>query len=283
MKRILIASTALAIFATPLQAQLLGGGGFGGLGGGLGGAVGGTLGGMGSIGSTTDSIRGATRGTLEGSGNASGSAKADRRSGKVDANGQGGGSGAISQLGVLDTPAGSNSASGSAAGSASGSGSASAQLIGTDAVRSAVDEAGGVAQGSVQQGQSLAQGLAGSTDSLTGNVQGTTSGALAGSGSYTAGPLAAAGSLAAQGDGAFSVERGTPIFAADGDRIGRVRQVVSDARGNVEQLLVRVDGAEAMLPASAFEASGSGLLSVMGEGQIKQIARQQEEADQSAS
>ena len=92
-------------------------------------------------------------------------------------------------------------------------------------------------------------------------------------------PLAAAGSAAAQGQGAFAVTQGTPIFAPDGDRIGRVRQVVADAHGNVQQVLVRVDGETASLPASYFQASGSGLISVVGEGQIKRMAEQQEAAE----
>ena len=76
-----------------------------------------------------------------------------------------------------------------------------------------------------------------------------------------------------------AVTQGTPIFAPDGDRIGSVRQVVADAHGNVQQVLVRVDGETASLPANYFQASGSGLISVVGEGQIKRIAEQQEAAE----
>ena len=115
MKRILIASTALALFAAPAQAQLLGGGG--GLGGGLGGAVGGTLGGVGSIGSTGGGIDNVTRSTLEGTGSARGSARADRHSGRVDADGNGSGS-LTGDLGsTLNGPTGSTGAKGRASGS----------------------------------------------------------------------------------------------------------------------------------------------------------------------
>ena len=62
-----------------------------------------------------------------------------------------------------------------------------------------------------------------------------------------------------------------------------MRQVVTDAQGNVQQLLVRVDGEQATLPANYFQASGSGLVSVIGEGQIKQIAEQQEAAEDAQS
>jgi hypothetical protein len=130
------------------------------------------------------------------------------------------------------------------------------------------------------QARGAAQGVVGTAGGLAGSAQGNASGALAGSGSAASGPLAAAGSLAAQGQGAFAVAQGTPIFAPDGDRIGRVRQVVADAHGNVQQVLVRVDGETASLPANYFQASGSGLISVVGEGQIKQIAEQQEAAEE---
>lgn len=273
MKRILIAGTALALIAAPAHAQLLGGGG---LGGSIGGTLGGTLGGAGSIGSPTSGIGSVTRGTLDGAGTVNGSARADRRSGRVDASGNGNAGGSGSLGSALDTPTRSLGLDGAANGSVSGGGSASAQLIGTDAVRSTAGQAAGQARGA-------AQGLADTAGGLVGSAQGSASGTLAGSGSYASGPLAAAGSLAAQGNGAFAVEEGTPVFAPDGDRIGRVRQVVSDARGNVQQLLVKVDGQEAVLPANYFQASGSGLVSVMGEGQIKQIARQQEAAEEAGS
>jgi hypothetical protein len=96
--------------------------------------------------------------------------------------------------------------------------------------------------------------------------------------SLTSGVLAASGSLAAQGQGTFAVEKGTPIFDASGDKIGSVRGMVADARGRVEQLLVKVDGERALLPAGAFQVSGEALISAMSEGQIKQIANQQEDA-----
>lgn len=273
MKRILIAATALTLFAAPAHAQLLGGGG---LGGSIGGTLGGTLGGGGSIGSAANGIDSATRGTFDSAGRVDGAAGADRRSGRVEARGNGSGSANGSLGSTLDTPTRSLGVNGSVASSASSGGSASAQLIGTDAVRSAAGQTAGQARGA-------AQGLVGTAGGLASGAQGAASGSLAGSGSYASGPLAAAGSLAAQGQGAFAVEKGTPIFAPDGDRIGRVRQVVSDARGNVQQLLVKVDGKTATIPADYFQANGSGLVSVMGEGQIKQIAQQQEAAEEAGS
>lgn len=69
-----------------------------------------------------------------------------------------------------------------------------------------------------------------------------------------------------------------PVLSPDGERIGQVRQVLSNARGEAQQLLVKVDGQLATLPATNFSASGNAVMSAMGEGQIKQIGNQQEAA-----
>ena len=71
-----------------------------------------------------------------------------------------------------------------------------------------------------------------------------------------------------------------PVLSPSGERIGRVRQVVSNARGEAEQVLVKVDGKLATLPASNFSASGNGVISTMGEGEIKHAADQQRTAAQ---
>lgn len=315
MKIILIATTALALAAAPAQAQLLGGAG--GLGGTLGGSIGGTFGGGGSVGSTMDKVRSTSHGTLEASGSASGSAKADRRSGRVDTEGTGTSS-ANGNLGSMaDLPGRTIETYPSAGGSGSGGGSVSTQLIGTDAVRnssrSALSEARGAAgearaaaRGSAQKAGSAAsttagdgagqtQGstarLAGGAGNLSGGVQGATKGSAQGAntgmpasadGARNA-PLAASGIVSGEGSGGFLVERGTPIFDGSGDRIGRVRQILTNSRGHVERLLVRVDGKEAVLPAGNFEAGGRGLISAMGESEIKQVADEQGQSEQPAS
>lgn len=282
MIKMILATTALVLVTTPAHAQLLGGGG------GLGGMVGGTLGGAGSIGlpsppsmPSTETVRGATRGTVEASGNASGVAKADRRSGRVDGAGQGSGSIAGNLSNTASVPLGSANTSGSARGSVSGNGSASVQLIGTDAVRSAAESLVGQArttgQAAAQDGRGTVESVAGLAGQLSAGAQaaGSSNGGAASSG---IGSLVLAGSLAAQAQGAFVIQKGTPIFASDGDRIGTVAQVVSDARGQVRQVLVNVDGTRALLPAEAFQVRGEALVSAMGEGQIKQITDQQEQA-----
>lgn len=282
MKLVLVATSALALIAVPAQAQLLGGGG----------SIGGSLGGMlnGSIGQSlpvpsTNSLPTSTTasGARDGgnaSGSAKGSARADRRSGAVEVNGSGSGSIAVGATGALVTPAGTSSGNGSAAASGSGKGSASTQLIGTDAVRSMAGTVYGqgraAGQAAVQQGQSVMGGLISTADSLAGSLRGSAAGSASGASSLTSGLLATSGSLAAQEQGAFTVDRGTPIFDAAGDKIGSVRGVVADAQGQIQQLLVRVDGEHALLPSGNFQVSGEALISAMGESQIRHMADQQD-------
>jgi hypothetical protein len=272
MKQIFIAATALTLFAAPAHAQLLGGGG------GLGGAVGGSIGGAGSIGSVGSLPSDAVRGTISSSADVRGSGQVDRRSGRVDAGGQSSGSLSGGITGALGTPATSASGTSSATGSGSVGGSASAELIGTDVVRSTAGAVAGRVRGSgetaVQRGQAVATNALGTTSSVAGIAQGAASGAA----SFSSSSLAAAGSLAAQAQNAFAVNRGTAIFDAAGERIGRVRQVVADTRGQVEQLLVSVGGERALLPAGNFRVTGDALVSAMSEAQIERLAEQQEEA-----
>ena len=165
-------------------------------------------------------------------------------------------------------------------------GSAQAQLVGTDAVHSTLGQARGTAASAVGTARGTAAatangaaGTAGALTGSTGNFAGSGQGAANGAASGGLGQLALAGSAASAASGAFAVEKGTPILAPDGQKIGKVRQVVADSRGQVQQLLVKVDGEKALLPASNFQANGDVLVSAMGEGTIKQIAEQQEEAE----
>ena len=95
--------------------------------------------------------------------------------------------------------------------------------------------------------------------------------------SGAAGQLALAGSAAAAGNGMFAVDKGMPVLAPDGEKIGKVRQVLTDSRGQVQALLVKVDGEKAVIPAAQFSGSGNAVVSAMGEATIKQIAEQQDE------
>lgn len=85
------------------------------------------------------------------------------------------------------------------------------------------------------------------------------------------------GQLAAQADGAFAIASGTPVSGPDGNTMGAVGQVVADGSGQIEQILVSVEGMNALLPAGNFSVSGNALVSAMSEGEIRQLAEQQAE------
>ena len=271
MRILLATTTALLLTAMPAHAQLIGGGG-------IGGTLSGTLGGAGSIGSMgspMDTIGSATRGTVDSTANSTGSQSVNRKSGAVhvDRSADASAAGSVAQTASTPTRTISGSGSGNASGSARGS--ADAQLIGTDAVRrtagTAVVTTRGVASGAVDYGRGTATALGGAAGSAAGNANGNASGLFSGA----AGQLAAAGSLAAAGNANFEVSKGMRVFGPDGDRLGKVRGVIADSRGQVQALLVKVDGATATLPAANFSGSGNALVSAMGEGQIKNAAQSQ--------
>lgn len=270
MRTILAASAAMLIVAMPAHAQLLGGGGLtGGLSGALGGTVGGTFDGV-PLRSTMDSLDGAASATARGSGSASTHKSIDRKSGKVHADGSADGSltgAAISNIAAASGPLNTMTATGNS-GTASGHGSASAdgQLVGTDALRSTAGSAHAATVGAADA--ALAGGRTAS-GAVTNSANGAGRAAGAGAGGASAGNFALAGSLASSADGAFAVSKGMTVLGPDATRLGTVRQVVSDTRGNVQALVVKVRGATATLPASNFTANGNALVSAMGAGQIK--------------
>src|SRR3546814_6301806 len=75
---LLIGAAASLAVAVPASAQLLGGGGLGGMTGGLGGSLGGSLGGTGAVGGTVDGVGRSVSGAVSGGGNASGKATANK-------------------------------------------------------------------------------------------------------------------------------------------------------------------------------------------------------------
>ena len=107
-------------------------------------------------------------------------------------------------------------------------------------------------------------------------ASGMGSGAASGAASGGNGSLALAGSLASSANGAFSLSKGMTVLGPDGEKLGKIREVVADGRGQVRSLLVKVDGAKAMLPAANFTGSGNAVISAMGEGQIQQVAQDQQ-------
>lgn len=260
-KAYLIAAASLGVFAaSPSQAQLLGGGG--GLGGQLGGTLSGAAGPLRSM--PTDTLRSTTRGSARGDARTAGSQRVDRRQGSVAVDRSLEGSLDAAGAQIVDTPAGTGSASGSGSGRAAGSGGANAQLIGTDAVRDVTGRTVGRARDAAATARDRAGGLTGSARSLSGSGSASGSASGQGNGSIGSGMLAAAGSGAAAGDGAFAVTPGMPVLAPGGERFGKVRQVITDSRGRVQGVLVRAKGRDVTIPSASLAGSGEGL--IMGEG-----------------
>ena len=266
MKKLLLAAAAITVAAAPqAHAQLLSGSGLG--------QVTGSAGPI--MQSTTGTLRSTTRGTLRGDARTSGYQNVDRRSGEVSVDRTLDTGVAATTDQMLGTPLGSTTGSASGGGNASGSGSANAQLVGTDTV---TDLAGqGVTQ--AREGASTvrnlatpavgtARGQAANLASQAGNLSASGSGNDSASGDGSAGlangMLAAAGSGAATGDGAVAVTPGMPVLSSQGAPVGEVRQIVSDSRGRVEQVIVEAQNRQFAVPAGNLAASGNAL--VMGEG-----------------
>ncbi|ALR19226.1 hypothetical protein [Sphingobium baderi] len=296
MRTVIVFSTVLLLSTVPVaHAQILGGGGLGGIGGSLegtlNGTIGGTLNGIGGVGGTLDSVRQGTSGTLRGAASSTGSQSVERKSGHVKADRNVNAAGGGTTTNSLTSPVSSLTGSASGNGSASGSGGVDAQLIGTDAVRgtaqSAVGEVRGQAAGAVDGARGAAGNASGQGQGLISGVAGTLNGSLAGSGSVSGSgssggagaPLSGSAEEASNGDAGFTVTRGMPVLSPDGERIGRVRQVISNAHGEAQQIFVKVDGQMATLPAANFSASGNAVMSAMNESQIKQTAADQKAAD----
>ncbi len=270
-----LSAAALIAIANPAHAQL--GGGLGGvLGGGGSGSVGGPLGSL-------PRVDNSTIGSVSGSGDARATKKVDRRSGKVEADGAANGRGNGSVTQSATGPLGAVTGSGQGSANASGSGSADAQLLGTDAVRPAVDDlrnkAGQTVGTTRDRAGNIVQSTRGAAESTV-NGAGSASGSAAGSANGAASGgnnmLALAGSAAGDAAGTFEVKPGMKLLDANGEKIGKVREVIADGRGRVEALVVKVDGETATLPASSFSTSGSALITGMTEGQIKTAAADQE-------
>ena len=262
MKAIFFSTAALFLAVAPAQAQLLGGGS-------LGGQLSGTLNGAGVLNLPTRGVETITRGAGSVRGATEGSQSVDRKSGRVStrrsASAQG--SGSVDQ--AVTGPLGNLTGSASGNGEARGSGQADAQLLGTDAVRGIAGTAVGTARGAASQAGVIAGGIAGSA---SGVASGTFSGA--------AGQLALAGSAAGQAAGTFDIARGMPVSDDDGERIGAVSDVITNARGQVQQVVVMTEDGPATLPAANFTGEGSLLVSAMSEGKLEKTARQQEKQNQ---
>ena len=89
--------------------------------------------------------------------------------------------------------------------------------------------------------------------------------------------LAAEGTAAAQAAGAFAVEKGMTVRDAVGEKVGKVRQVATDASGRVQALVIATKEGAATLPAANFSGSGNVLISAMQQSQVNSVAQDQNE------
>lgn len=269
MKNILFAVATFVLVPAGAQAQLLGGGGLGGaLGGSVGGALGGTMGGglERPVGGTVERTSRTVRSAVDASGSTDGTQSVDARRGTVSAERSAKGSIMASTASLADVvvPSASPMAQASGSGEASGRGSANAQLIGTDA-------ATGVLSGTAAP---IVQGARAGSAAAVSSVRGAAmpgeamvaGGAGSATGSLLSSPLAAAGSAAAAGEGAATVSRGMPVQLADGSSLGKVKQIVANGRGEVEQVVVKQGNVTRALPAGMFSTSGNALVFTQASG-----------------
>jgi sporulation protein YlmC with PRC-barrel domain len=108
-----------------------------------------------------------------------------------------------------------------------------------------------------------------------GQADGTADGSTTGIFSGLSHNLALAGSVAGNAAGSFDVKAGTKLFDMTGEKIGKVKEVVADANGRVQALVVKVKDSTATLPAANFAANGDMLVTVMSQAQITSAASQQ--------
>lgn len=73
-------------------------------------------------------------------------------------------------------------------------------------------------------------------------------------------PLTVAGTAAGMASGAANVSPGMPVVTPQGAPIGKVRQIVANLRGEVEQVIVSKGGTLYSIPAGNLAASGNALI-----------------------
>lgn len=268
MKKLLVTASFIALLSTAAQAQLLGGGGLGGT---INGTIGGTL--NTTIDRTTQTVRGTVDGALE----TEGDQEVDARNGRVSTrrNARGSVTGSTASLAELPIPP-MMSGDANAQGRGEAQGSADAQLIGTDALVESVtpvaNQARSAGSRAVARGRGTANALLGSVPqpglpSLGGSASGEGSANGSTSGSFLSSPFAVAGSAASRAAGTATIAPGMPVMTPDGASLGKVRQVIADGRGNVQQVVVKQGGVTRTLPAGMFSAQGNALVAGEASGQ----------------
>ena len=251
----LIAAAAAATLTGPAHAQVLGGGGLGGMTGGFGHTVNGTLGG--SLG-------------------ASANKSIDRRSGRASA-----GASADGMLGgTLDgvTSATGPRGNGVAASKSvraekrvSKSAAVHADGPGTDDGRNLVGGLTGTARG-------MAGGAAGATNGAAGSANGSASGSssAASNGGLRGGSGTLMGSAGGSASGDGTLDVGTPVRDAKGRAVGRIEAI----REETQTVLVSVGNRTAELPAGSLSANGEFATAAMSRAEIRKMAEADEPSAQ---
>ena len=127
----------------------------------------------------------------------------------------------------------------------------------------------------LSQAQISGAGEGQATSSTNGSASGSANGSASGIFSGLSHNLALDGSAAANGAGSFDVKPGTQLFDMTGEKIGKVKDVVADARGQVKALVVKVKDTTATLPAADFAANGDVLVTAMSATQISATGEKQ--------
>ncbi|MFN3373420.1 MAG: PRC-barrel domain-containing protein, partial [Chloroflexus sp.] len=158
-------------------------------------------------------------------------------------------------------------------------------LIGTDEVRAVGSRAMGTARGAAQTLVEPARTQAGTVPgSAAGALRGMASGSGNAGGSANSdaasGLFAASGSAAAMTEGAFAIAPGMPVYSPDGDRIGKVREVIASGRGEIREVVVQGrGGARRLVDAGQLSVGGSGRGLIMGEAYARPAPEPAEPSD----
>ena len=131
-----------------------------------------------------------------------------------------------------------------------------AKSFAADTAGSAVGTARAAAQNAPMSGMPAIPALGG----VSGEGSGSGSAGGEASASLMPSALAVAGSAAAAGQGMTSVAPGMPVMTPDGASLGKVREVIANGRGEVEQVVVKQGKITRTLPAGMFSASGNALV-----------------------
>lgn len=283
MKTLLFTSAvALIAIANPASAQILGGGGI------LGGSPIPSIPTIPSL--PTAPISAVTSGAVNAAANGSVTKSINPRTGSANATGAASGNAAASLVQTLDSPLASSAANAAASGNFASAASLDAQLFGTDAVRGTLsqtrdtagnlvtafkDRAGNFVTATRDKAGDLivttrdkAGNLLATASSVGGEVTASASGSANGMVSGLSHNLALDGSAAGEAAGSFDVKPGTQLYDLSGEKLGKVKEVFADARGQVKGLLIKSGDTTALLPASDFAAKGEALVTTLSQAQI---------------